>query len=102
MIPAASRVTVRDQPPYKYPVIAKTYHRFGGDRYAIGTAPAAATSGLLQGKKTPMRAEQPFGTIVNSRAGWPPSPSPSITRRGTPAALAVGVHSFEGTASRPR
>jgi hypothetical protein len=46
------------------------------------------------------RAEQPFGTIVDASAGRsPPVPSPSITRRRTPAALAVGVHSFEGAAA---
>jgi hypothetical protein len=28
--------------------------------------------------------------------GEPPSPSPSIIRRRTPAALAVGVHPFQG------
>jgi hypothetical protein len=57
----------------------------------------AATKNYLPG------AEQPFATIVDGRApGEPPSPSPSITRRRTPAALAVGVHPFQGTASRPR
>jgi hypothetical protein len=47
-------------------------------------------------------AEQPFATIVDGHApGEPPSPSPSITRRRTPAALAVGVHPFKGTRSGP-
>jgi len=42
-------------------------------------------------------AEQPLGTTVDvKRRAKPPSPSPSITRRRTPAALAVGVHPFEG------
>jgi hypothetical protein len=46
-------------------------------------------------KKTPTGAEQPFDTVVDGHApGEAPSPSPSITRRRTPAALAVGVHSF--------
>jgi hypothetical protein len=43
------------------------------------------------------RSEQSFGTIVDGHApGEPPSPSPSITRRRTPAALAVGGSSFSG------
>ena len=47
-----------------------------------------------------MGAEQPLGTIVDGHApGEAPSPSPSITRRRTPAALAVGVRPFQGTAA---
>ena len=43
------------------------------------------------------RSEQSFGTIVDGHApGEPPSPSPSITRLRTPAALAAGVHPFQG------
>ena len=33
-------------------------------------------------------------SLTVTRRAKPPSPSPSITRRRTPAALAVGVHSF--------
>jgi hypothetical protein len=46
-------------------------------------------------KKPSTGAEQPFDTSVDGHAPVePPSPSPSITRRRTPAALAVGVHYF--------
>jgi hypothetical protein len=46
-------------------------------------------------KSIDVRSEQPFDIIVDGHApGEPPSPSPSITRRRTPAALAVGVHPF--------
>ena len=37
-------------------------------------------------------------SLTVTRRVRPPSPSPSITRRRTPAALAVGVHPFQGTA----
>ena len=40
--------------------------------------------------------EQSFDTVVDGQSpSEPPSPSPSITRRRTPAALAVGVHPFK-------
>src|SRR5262249_36141509 len=38
-------------------------------------------------------------SLTLKRRAKPPSPSPSITRRRTPAGLAVGVHSFEGAAA---
>ena len=44
--------------------------------------------------KTPTGAEQPSALSLTLTSGGPPSPSPSIPRRRTPAALAVGVHSF--------
>jgi hypothetical protein len=57
---------------------------------------------FANGKKNTYRgAEHPLGTIVDVQApGEAPSPSPSITRRRTPAALAVGVHSFQGIQPR--
>ncbi len=46
----------------------------------------------------PTRNPPPGPPLVPRRRAKPPSPSPSITRRRTPAALAVGVPLFRGTA----
>ena len=63
-----------------------------GARIACPRSPSPA--GLIHRSPTP---EQSFDIIVYDHApGEPPSPSPSIARRRTPAALAVGVHSFQG------
>ncbi len=83
-------------------MLSKNTARWGRrqSRQASGALAALLFLGNLGAKKAPTGAEQPFGTIVDGRApGEPPSPSPSITRRRTPAALAVGVHSFEGPKS---
>jgi hypothetical protein len=57
-----------------------------------------SVSRLAQSPKYLPGRNNPSNTIVDGHApGEPPSPSPSITRRRTPAALAVGVHPFQGT-----
>jgi hypothetical protein len=59
------------------------------------TAKTPRPGGRRGRKKYLTSAEQPSGNVVNDRRrAKPPSPSPSITRRRTPAALAVGVHLF--------
>jgi hypothetical protein len=70
--------------------VGKAARRWGAGGFAV-----SGQLGNFGAKKTPTGTEQPFDTIVDGYTPVePPSPSPSITRRGTPAALAVGVHSF--------
>jgi hypothetical protein len=59
----------------------------------------APTSGQSEKTLTGGRNNPWALSLTLKRRAKPPSPSPSITRRRTPAALAVGVHPFEGPAA---
>jgi hypothetical protein len=68
-------------------------------RQSVNSTGAAESKGLSVGWRSPQNT---YGggnnpstlPLTGTRRVKPPSPSPSITRRRTPAALAVGVHSF--------
>ena len=67
---------------------------------ALEPADGFAVSGQLVTVWVAKKRNNPSAlSLTVTRRVRPPSPSPSITRRRTPAALAVGVHSFEGRRS---
>jgi hypothetical protein len=89
--PAASASTLpRTLPVRRRPAPAAA--RAAGAKIRAKSAKNAVPPGL---KKLWPAAEPLANTAVNCRRrAKPPSPSPSITRRRTPAVLAAGVHLF--------
>ncbi len=92
VMPSGEKVKFPMELAAKHPVGAGSRRLFGRD-----SRPSSRTKEFSRGNKkicSPPRNKASEDTLSVRRRAKPPSPSPSITRRRTPAALAVGVLLF--------